>query len=153
MLHHLIYHCNATAEITSTFAEGILEECRKLNTENNVTGCLLVNKQQFVQLIEGEQSALEKIFNSIRADNRCSDVSLIENRMVERRLFPMSSMVYEVVGKDDFSQIGAEGKEDLSFLTKNPEQANLLFNHVRKLMDQEPMRQGLWHNARLGPLA
>ncbi len=153
MLHHLIYHSYATSEITAPFIEGILKECKKFNLKNDISGCLLVNQQQFTQLIEGEQASLNKIFSLIKADKRNYDVCLIENKIIERRLFPMSPMVYEVVGIDDFNKIGAKGKTDLSFLRQQPEQAALLFGHVKKLMEQEPMRQGLWHNARLGPLA
>ena len=153
MLHRLIYHSFATSEISAPFVESILEECKNHNAKTDVTGCLLVSGNQFAQLIEGKELELEKIYNNVKQDKRNTEVTLIEFKITDRRLFQMSPMAYEVVGKDDFEKIGAGSQKDLGFVKEQPEMASKLFDYVKKLWEAEPARQGLWHNARIGPLA
>ena len=152
MIHQLIYHSNSTTDITSTVLEKILGEAKKYNSEHGVTGCLLVSQKQYVHLLEGDQQIINEIFSKIKSNERNKDVSLIDNKMIERRLFPNSPIVYDVIGEADFEALGVGKQKDISFLRNDPETANKLFEHIKCQLDNESKKQGLGHNARLGPI-
>lgn len=57
------------------------------NARNNITGILLYTEGRFVQFLEGEQSAVRELYETIRQDDRHKQVRLLYHRPAGERLF------------------------------------------------------------------
>jgi blue light- and temperature-responsive anti-repressor len=72
----------------------ILETSRSRNAEAGVTGALMFNEQRFVQILEGERSAVEETFERIQCDARHTAIAVISRRKEPWRHFGAWSMAY-----------------------------------------------------------
>jgi hypothetical protein len=59
-----------------------------------VTGCLVFTGTRFAQLIEGPRAGIAELQMSIKADKRHTDVTTVEEELVERRRFSEWSLAY-----------------------------------------------------------
>lgn len=66
----------------------ILDTCARNNIEQEVTGLLLYNGRNFLQLLEGQGDALEKLMSAIEVDERHSGVLIMHKGEVETRDCP-----------------------------------------------------------------
>jgi hypothetical protein len=86
-LRQLLY----MSELARPFAPGMLEEIAARSSENNerwqVSGCLLYSKGHFLQLLEGPQEEIERLFGVISADGRHARVRVLHDALVKKRLF------------------------------------------------------------------
>lgn len=149
MEYQLIYHSRANVDVHSAEIDEILQEAKAYNAAHNITGCLLFHNQQFLQLLEGEQKEIESLFATIKTAKHHKDVSVVSQREVNERLFRISPMVFEVVGRDDLQMVGVPNHEDVDFAIEQPDKALALFAYISKQL-RENMKHG--HNAVKGPL-
>ena len=87
MLRQYIYISTASG-IDSEAIESILESCRRNNRERNVTGLLLYNGRNFLQLLEGDVQDLSWVMARIEADPRHTGLSVMEDIAVSERACP-----------------------------------------------------------------
>lgn len=73
----------------------IVDVARFRNQSNDVTGCLLSTASFFAQYIEGPPRGLQPIIDSIRADIRHTDLTVISHDSVDERVFGSWSLAYE----------------------------------------------------------
>lgn len=66
----------------------ILESCQRNNAAHGVTGLLLYNGRNFLQLLEGERSNLEWVMRRIEHDSRHHGISRLYDEPVEARACP-----------------------------------------------------------------
>lgn len=66
--------------------DAILETSRRNNQALGVTGLLLYNGNNFMQLLEGEPSALSALMRRIGTDSRHSGVSMLHSGKVAERI-------------------------------------------------------------------
>lgn len=121
MLFELIYHSQAAPHISEEDHTAILEVARTFNKENNITGCLLYHKGQFLQLLEGDFEILNNLYARIREDKRHKDVITLHMKEIEDRIFDDWSMAYKVIddstiiekytGVHEFKEIPTEKNE------------------------------------------
>ncbi|MGB7404243.1 MAG: BLUF domain-containing protein [Pacificimonas sp.] len=90
-----------------TFDEAALIEiyrtAERLNVADEITGVLLFNGREFVQLIEGDTTAVRQTMSRIARDRRHGDVDILLDRPISTRRFPNWSMAYRDlrVNKED----------------------------------------------------
>lgn len=72
--------------------DSILKSSESNNMRDQVTGVLVVDESNFLQLIEGSREAIAKCFARIMEDKRHHDVQVISCGDVSRRLFQDWSM-------------------------------------------------------------
>jgi hypothetical protein len=72
----------------------ILATAIRRNGEDGMTGGLVFNRSHFMQVLEGESTAVTRTFVRIAADPRHADVTLVEVKPVDERLFGRWSMGY-----------------------------------------------------------
>jgi len=65
--------------------DAILASSQRNNPEINVTGMLLYNGRNFLQLLEGEESQLVSLMVKISHDPRHTGISMIDRRLVDQR--------------------------------------------------------------------
>lgn len=93
-LHRLIY-CSRTNGIDEGDIEQILQACERNNLRDNLSGMLLFTSDFFLQLLEGDRSAVSARFRAIAGDSRHRDVEVISSGAVDFRLFERWRMHYQ----------------------------------------------------------
>ena len=104
-MFELTYRSVALNKINSVEITKILNISREFNLKNNITGCLLFYKNEFVQILEGEQDVIEKLYAKIEKDKRHSNVTLIAKKVKNERTFKNWAMAYHEITNDDISEI------------------------------------------------
>lgn len=95
-LYHISYFSRSTlsgsSEEIKSEIDNILQIAQQKNKSVGVTGALLYSGGYFIQVLEGEEAAVEEIFESIQCDTRHRDVGLINHETIDERNFPQWSM-------------------------------------------------------------
>jgi hypothetical protein len=94
IVSRLIYVSRARDGIGTAELERLVERARVNNAMANVTGLLLFDGRNFMQLLEGPEDEVEGIFDAIVADMRHSDIIRICSASDVPRQFPNWSMGY-----------------------------------------------------------
>lgn len=66
---------------------GILLDARRCNLRDDITGALIVRQDIYMQLLEGPKKAVEAAYQRIRWDDRHTDVRMMRQKRIERRIF------------------------------------------------------------------
>ena len=101
MLYELIYRSKASDNITNNDLKEILDVARKFNSKNDITGCLLYNNKQFLQLLEGDFNVLMALYEKIKTDERHHDVFLLHKRETDYRVYPDWTMAFKALNKSE----------------------------------------------------
>lgn len=72
--------------------EAILESSARNNPARGITGLLLYNGRNFLQLLEGDEAELADLMVRIMHDPRHTGISMLESRQIERRSCPEWAM-------------------------------------------------------------
>ena len=91
-MKQLIYRSQPFGFDTAMLA-GILVQARRNNRRDAITGALLCRHDLYLQLIEGDASAIDALYVRITADDRHCDVRLLLTGTVDDRLFPEWEML------------------------------------------------------------
>ena len=68
--------------------EAILSSSARNNPANGITGLLLYNGRNFLQLLEGEEESLKKLMLRIANDPRHTGVSVLAHKTIDDRSCP-----------------------------------------------------------------
>lgn len=93
-LHQLIYVSAAQISFTEDELIELLQQCRDKNSDHNISGMLLYAKGNFMQVLEGDKTALEETYDRIAQDNRHHNLVLIEFEPIAERAFAEWSMAF-----------------------------------------------------------
>ncbi|WP_374765194.1 BLUF domain-containing protein [Yunchengibacter salinarum] len=91
ILSHLVYTSTARDADQSTLEE-IGHQSSTRNEKADVTGALWFDGHRFLQILEGPEDAVAHIYERICQDQRHTDISLLKQGDIPRRLFPDWSM-------------------------------------------------------------
>jgi DNA gyrase inhibitor GyrI len=84
----------------------LFSEARSNNKKQQITGALLTSGDCFVQVLEGEETAVRSLFSRIETDPRHDSVSLLETQPVDGRVFSRWAM----------AKVSEEGKPDIPLI-------------------------------------
>lgn len=93
----------------------LLVQSRRNNQRDALTGALIFNGHNFLQLLEGPAGKVEACLAAIRGDRRHSGMVEIRRRVIEERAFAEWSMLYDpnFSGHDDnLTRLAASGRLD-----------------------------------------
>ena len=90
----LVYISSAVQLFSPAALLALLEQSRVNNARVEVTGMLLYKEGSFIQLIEGEECAVEELFRIISLDPRHRGVIRLLKRTIQQRHFADWSMGY-----------------------------------------------------------
>lgn len=68
--------------------DAILDTSARNNPARGITGLLLFNGRNFLQLLEGEDSEIASLMDRINGDARHSGVSVLDRRAIDARTCP-----------------------------------------------------------------
>ncbi|MEQ8904771.1 BLUF domain-containing protein [Ekhidna sp.] len=93
-MYELVYHSKARSRINKSDITDILEISRANNKKYSITGCLIYFGKKFIQILEGDKSAVHNIYSKIEQDNRHFEVTLFYHGPKMNREFKKWSMGY-----------------------------------------------------------
>jgi hypothetical protein len=94
-LRSIIYVSVADPLITPDDIADILGTARRNNARDALTGALIFNGHNFMQLLEGPGDKVEACLAAIRDDRRHSGMVEVRRRDIDHREFSDWSMLYE----------------------------------------------------------
>ena len=115
----LIYFSTAQLGLSVQELEKILVSAVANNQRKGVTGLLLFNGLNFLQILEGAPAEVDDLYDKISADPRHSGVRLIRRQEIKALSYPQWGMKLKEIGAD----FGAQDP-----LSLGQEAANALMN-------------------------
>ncbi|WP_210519878.1 BLUF domain-containing protein [Hymenobacter terricola] len=103
-VHQILYHSRATSPVADADLQRLLESARAHNAKQHITGLLLYSDGYFVQVLEGEESAVNTLFARIQHDPRHHEVATVRSGPGPRR-FSDWSMGFGHVVEADLQQV------------------------------------------------
>ncbi len=94
MIRQLCYISKANGQFEKSDLMELLAKARAANSVKDVTGFLVFDGDHFFQLLEGEDSAVEFIFEKIKNDPRHSNITLLMDSAAQDRLLADWSMQF-----------------------------------------------------------
>ena len=91
-LTQLIYVSQRSEGLSDEMLEEIIAESAERNREKDVSGVLLMSGTHILQLLEGDSTVIEPLYERISADPRHTNVTCLLRKQVGQRLFPEWSM-------------------------------------------------------------
>ena len=108
----VVYVSVADPTIGEDDVASIVDIARHNNARSALTGALIYNGNNFLQLLEGPDDAVEACLAAIRNDTRHSGMVEIRRRAIEKRDFAAWTMLYERDFGEDFSHLAVKVRLD-----------------------------------------
>jgi hypothetical protein len=93
-LVRLIYASQLAPDLGPAELWDILKSAREHNAQEFVTGLLCYDSGSFLQCLEGERERVNALYRAIVADDRHSDVTLLDYADIDHRIFGRWAMAY-----------------------------------------------------------
>lgn len=103
-LFRLVYQSQATPLFDAAALEVLLRKARTHNQMHHLTGLLLYVKGRFLQVLEGPEPALSRLYGLIQQDPRHTQVQTLAYEPVVARAFPDWRMGYAMVSLAELKQ-------------------------------------------------
>ena len=91
-MKQLVYASTAAEKVNQQTVENILVKSKENNERENLTGFLVFNSGFFLQVLEGCQESVNKVFCKIVRDERHSNVTILSYDDMYERSFPLWTM-------------------------------------------------------------
>ncbi|PSR52622.1 blue light sensor protein [Adhaeribacter arboris] len=134
-MHHIMYMSTALVLVQEEELTAMLTQYRRNNLRDNITGMLLYSGEHYVQLIEGAEEALRKLFAKICQDYHHTNLIKLADGSISQRVFENWSMGFRSV--DEAALTGLKGYV-------NPESVAL--PHPEEESPVQVLQQFIQHN-------
>lgn len=101
----LLYLSTKSSSLTEQDISMIVESSSVNNAESEITGALLEYNNCFLQYLEGPEYNVFRLYDSIKLDNRHTNIQLIQTKHIQERIFSDWSMVLK-----DFSDLSVKNQ-------------------------------------------
>ena len=101
MLTRLLYVSKPVGPITTHVTASLLENSRLNNNKSEITGVLCQGSGIYMQVLEGERTAVNALYSRIIADTRHHQVELLSFEEVDQRRYGQWSMALVQLSVDD----------------------------------------------------
>ena len=92
-LKQVIYVSQKT-DTSSNSLTDIYDISQRNNSENGISGCLLIGSNSYLQLLEGPDLAVENLYSKITKDSRHKKVKKLFEQHIDKKLFSSWSMKF-----------------------------------------------------------
>jgi hypothetical protein len=116
-MFELLYTSVSPKGMSGSDLKDLLAQARLKNQGLGITGMLLYHNREIMQIIEGEKSIVQKMFQTILEDVRHTSVEVFYQGDIENRAFSDWSMAFKSIDEDMIKTItaGYEGfNKDIS---------------------------------------
>ena len=131
-LFSAVYVSSAPQELTARELTELLSEIRERNKHRGITGMLLYRGGNFLQVIEGPESAVNGLLKSLTKDPRHKDLIVLKRSVIEERQFSEWQMAFRDITRADLT--GMEGYSDFMELSFTNAEFLAKPNHCHKLL-------------------
>lgn len=104
-MYELLYCSLASQDLTADDISDILKTSQQWNSKHEITGCLLYYNNQFIQIIEGNKSAVKNLYANIEKDIRHNNIIILAENEKNERAFENWSMAFNELSKSDMNNI------------------------------------------------
>ena len=87
MSHTLCYVSSAKSSLSETDLEHLFRVNKRNNTKLGISGLLVYNNGNFLQILEGEEQKIHKLFAKISQDSRHNNIIKLIQAPIEERIF------------------------------------------------------------------
>jgi hypothetical protein len=101
MLTRLLYVSKPVGPITTYVTASLLENSRVSNKKSEITGVLCQGTGIYMQVLEGERTAVNALYSRISADTRHKQVELLSFEEIGQRRYGQWSMALVQLSIDD----------------------------------------------------
>ena len=99
------YLSRATSPLSAEQLLALLQQCRDNNTSSGITGMLFYGNGTFLQVVEGDAAAVDRLVDTISRDPRHADIRILGRKTVEQREYADWTMGFERVTDDGLRDI------------------------------------------------
>jgi hypothetical protein len=123
-LFHLIYVSSSNGLMNEEQLSDLLESIRPLNEKHSITGMLLYQEGNIMQIIEGEKKSITQLFRNIQSDHRHTRIIKLIEEPISSRNFSDWTMSYlnvspvKIDGFSDFMLSGSFNEKKISTAKK-----------------------------------
>jgi Sensors of blue-light using FAD len=118
-MYHLVYISYATAPFLETELVDMLQKFRIKNKPKEITGMMLYLQERFIQVLEGDQSTIKRLYNRIEKDPRHKKVSIVLEGESPERIFKNWSMGFKNLSLADYNELSGFQDMDTFFAKQN----------------------------------
>jgi len=137
-MKYLVYISTAYRLMNQDELLDILAVSRKNNQKNKLTGMLLYGEGTFIQVLEGDESTLENIYQTIKADERHKNIIKMAEGTIDQPNFPEWSMGFKSASAEELAELGGfTDPKSLSHLTE--EQVSGVLGMMKTFADANRM--------------
>jgi len=101
LLVRLLYVSRAVGPQTTTVTDAILSVAQGANRQRGITGVLCQGQGLYLQVLEGERSVINRLYNRIIQDRRHQDVQLLLLEEITQRRYADWAMAHVLLAEDD----------------------------------------------------
>ena len=103
-MKYLVYISTATHMLNQDELLDILGVSRTNNEKNNLTGMLLYGEGVFIQVLEGDEQALEQTYSVIERDDRHRSIIKMTEGNITARNFPNWRMGFKAANANELAE-------------------------------------------------
>ena len=129
-LKQVIYVSERT-DLSEESLTNIFDTSNKNNPEKNITGCLLIGSNSYLQFLEGPSLAVEALYSKIKVDSRHKNVKKLHDQSINEKLFSSWSMKSAPFYNLEWSN---QEFDTGNFLNIKPEGAKNIFYSINEVM-------------------
>ena len=97
MEHCIVYFSTWREPFHEPDLVATLEKSRQYNAVDGITSVTLYVRGNIIQVLEGQQEAVEALYARIEKDPQHTNVSKVLSRPIQKRLFAGSTLGYETI--------------------------------------------------------
>ena len=117
-MHHILYLSQVSVALSEDELKRLLETSRLRNQSRQITGLLLYCDRQFMQLLEGEEGDVTRLFSTIAQAPRHSGLIKLADKTIPHRSCAEWSMAFAAVSAERFASLsGYLGLAQVQFPT------------------------------------
>ncbi len=96
-MYRLVYVSSATSAMSESDLHALLKQSKRNNKRRKISGLLLYADGNFIQVIEGQEKNLDRLYHKIKCDPRNTGHILINKQRIEHRAFEEWGMSFKVI--------------------------------------------------------
>ncbi|WP_420317346.1 BLUF domain-containing protein [Ekhidna sp.] len=123
MIFYIIYTSTPSGSVTPEILNDITKKSIEWNSAQGITGMLLNVEDKYFQFLEGEESAVRKLFEMIKGDARHENVTLRIQGYANERVFSEWSMGSWMLSNKELAELSA--LNDLKAFLEDPVNSSL----------------------------
>lgn len=100
-MFQLVYISKALKSLSKAELTALLRQANANNKKVGISGILVYKDDQFVQVLEGEETIIRRLFEKISEDPRHTEISILSQGHIPQPEFPDWAMGFRDLSQDD----------------------------------------------------